>query len=159
MSTSFSVYLLITHFLLGSMFVHLTTLSLHYGLGKLTTYFLLLLKKANGGQTVVLTIFYSILDLFSLHFSNILESRQLYVQVWFLLKQTSNCEFCANACLRELMTLLFASIELHFCCGYEILHRYEPHHEKTCLREFPTRLDTNRPEQPQKLARVLKFRL
>ena len=27
------------------------------------------------------------------------------------------------------------------------------------LREFPTRPDTNRPAQPQKLARVLKFRL
>ena len=34
-----------------------------------------------------------------------------------------------------------------------------PRHEKTCLREFPTRLDTNRPVQPQKLARVLKFQL
>ena len=28
-----------------------------------------------------------------------------------------------------------------------------------CLREFPTRPDTNRPAQSQKLARVLKFRL
>ena len=35
----------------------------------------------------------------------------------------------------------------------------EPRHEKTFLREFPTRSDTNRPVQPQKLARVLKFRL
>ena len=34
--------------------------------------------------------------------------------------------------------------------------KYEPRHNKTCLREFPTRPDTNR---PQKLARVLKFRL
>ena len=38
-------------------------------------------------------------------------------------------------------------------------HLIEPRHEKTCLREFPTRPDTNRPVQPQKLARVLKFRL
>ena len=29
---------------------------------------------------------------------------------------------------------------------------YEPRHDKTCLREFPTRPDTNRPAQPQKLA-------
>ena len=35
----------------------------------------------------------------------------------------------------------------------------EPHHEKMCLRESPTRPDTNRPAQPQKLARVLKFQL
>ena len=35
----------------------------------------------------------------------------------------------------------------------------DPRHDKTCLREFPTRPDTNRPAQPQKLARVLKFRL
>ena len=35
----------------------------------------------------------------------------------------------------------------------------EPRHEKTCLQEFPTRPDTNRPAQPQKLARTLKFRL
>ena len=34
---------------------------------------------------------------------------------------------------------------------------YEPQHDKTCLREFPTRPDTNRPAQPQRLARVLKF--
>ena len=36
---------------------------------------------------------------------------------------------------------------------------FEPRHDKMCLREFPTRLDTNRPAQPQKLVRVLKFRL
>ena len=35
----------------------------------------------------------------------------------------------------------------------------EPRHDKTYLQEFPTRPDTNRPAQPQKLARVLKFRL
>ena len=35
---------------------------------------------------------------------------------------------------------------------------YEPRHDKTCIQEFPTRPDTNRPAQPQKLARVLKFR-
>ena len=32
---------------------------------------------------------------------------------------------------------------------------FEPRHEKTC----PTRSDSNWPAQPQKLARVLKFRL
>ena len=35
----------------------------------------------------------------------------------------------------------------------------EPRHEKMCLWESPTRPDTNWPAQPQKLARVLKFRL
>ena len=35
----------------------------------------------------------------------------------------------------------------------------EPRHDKMCLREFPTWPDTNRPAQPQKLARVLKFGL
>ena len=39
------------------------------------------------------------------------------------------------------------------------LNTIEPRHDKMCLREFPTRPDTNRPAQPQKLARVLKFRL
>ena len=34
-----------------------------------------------------------------------------------------------------------------------------PPHEKMCLCESPTSQDTNRPLQPQKLARVLKFRL
>ena len=60
---------------------------------------------------------------------------------------------------------------LLFClaswAGYEIcLYRFritvvssEPRHDKTCLRECPTRQDTNRPAQLQKLARVLKFRL
>ena len=33
----------------------------------------------------------------------------------------------------------------------------EPRHEKTCLREFPTRSDSNRPAQLQKLAWGLKF--
>ena len=36
---------------------------------------------------------------------------------------------------------------------------YEPRQDKTCLWELPTRPDTNQPAQPQKLARVLKFRL
>ena len=40
-----------------------------------------------------------------------------------------------------------------------MLYAFEPCHEKMCLREFPTWPDTNRPAQPQKLARVLKFRL
>ena len=35
----------------------------------------------------------------------------------------------------------------------------EPRHEQMCLRESPTRPDTNRPVQLQKLARVLKFQL
>ena len=36
---------------------------------------------------------------------------------------------------------------------------FEPRQNKTCLQEFPTRPDTNRPAQPQKLASVFKFRL
>ena len=36
---------------------------------------------------------------------------------------------------------------------------YEPWHDKTCLREISTRPDTNRPAQPQNLARILTFRL
>ena len=35
----------------------------------------------------------------------------------------------------------------------------EPRHDKTCLRKFPTRPDTNLPARPQKLSKVLKFRL
>ena len=40
-------------------------------------------------------------------------------------------------------------------CGIADMHMSHD----TCLREFPTRPDTNRPAQPQKLARVLNFRL
>ena len=36
---------------------------------------------------------------------------------------------------------------------------FDPRHDKTCLRVFPTRPDTNRPARPQKLTRLLKFRL
>ena len=42
-------------------------------------------------------------------------------------------------------------------CVY--INIFEPRHDKTCLREFPTRPDTNRPAQPLKLARNLKFRI
>ena len=48
-------------------------------------------------------------------------------------------------------------IAIHEVCRKS--NQFEPRHDKMCLREFPTRLDTNRPAQPQKLARVLKFRL
>ena len=34
---------------------------------------------------------------------------------------------------------------------------FEPRHEKTCLLGFPTRSDTNRAVQPQKIAMRLKF--
>ena len=34
-----------------------------------------------------------------------------------------------------------------------------PRHDKTCLRKFPTKSDTNQPAQPQKLSIVFKFRL
>ena len=48
---------------------------------------------------------------------------------------------------------------LHLKSGSSSINVYDPRHDKTCLREFPTTPDTNRPAQPQKLARVLKFRL
>ena len=44
----------------------------------------------------------------------------------------------------------------HWCLSPNL---FEPRHEKMCLQESPTRPDTNRPAQPQKLARVLKFQL
>ena len=61
---------------------------------------------------------------------------------------------CVRACLCH-----------SFCasCNFGTVHArswnfiYEPRHDKTCLREFPTRPDTNRPAQPQKIARVLKI--
>ena len=37
------------------------------------------------------------------------------------------------------------------------LKTFEPRHEKTCPREFPTRSDSNWPAQLQKLAGGLKF--
>ena len=39
----------------------------------------------------------------------------------------------------------------------EIVYKYEPRHEKTCLRVFPTRSDSNWPTQLQKLAWGLKI--
>ena len=47
------------------------------------------------------------------------------------------------------------SVSLH----ERIVKEYWPRHDKMCLRESPTRPDTNRPAQLQRLARVLKFRL
>ena len=52
----------------------------------------------------------------------------------------------------------FLIIRTQVLCPY-IVRITEPRHDKTCIREFPTRPDTNRPAQPQKLPRVLKFRL
>ena len=39
----------------------------------------------------------------------------------------------------------------------KLLDIYEPRHDKMCLREFPTRPDTNRSAQPQKLAKVYRI--
>ena len=39
------------------------------------------------------------------------------------------------------------------------LIKSEPRHEKTCLREFATSSDSNRPVQLQRPARVLNFRI
>ena len=49
------------------------------------------------------------------------------------------------------------SMECHFTAtnfhvSLACLIRYEPRHEKMCLREFPTRSDSNWPVQLQKLA-------
>ena len=43
------------------------------------------------------------------------------------------------------------------CLPVFTVNKIEPRRDKTCLREFPTRSDTNRPAQLQKLARVLKI--
>ena len=40
-----------------------------------------------------------------------------------------------------------STLRLHL----HLFNAYEPRHDKTCLRGFPTRPDTNRPAQPQKL--------
>ena len=49
-------------------------------------------------------------------------------------------------------------LELGYLCLFVPLFHLS-HGTTMCLREFPTRPDTNRPAQLQKLARVLKFRL
>ena len=41
----------------------------------------------------------------------------------------------------------------------DIIITFEPRHEKICLRESPTRQDTNWPGQLQRPARILKFRI
>ena len=51
---------------------------------------------------------------------------------------------------RNCEQLLFCDLEFH-------KKMHEPRHDKMCLWEFPTRPDTSRPAQPQKLAKVLKF--
>ena len=44
-------------------------------------------------------------------------------------------------------------------CYRRIGFHFEPRSEKTGLRGFPTRSDTNQAVQPQKMARGLKFRI
>ena len=53
----------------------------------------------------------------------------------------------------------FSSAGVALTSTKEVNISFEPRHEKMCLRESPTRQDTNRLAQSQKLARVLKFRL
>ena len=60
---------------------------------------------------------------------------------------------------RETVSRSSETAENQSMCHVSIRVLYEPRHDKMCLREFPTRPDTNRPAQPQQLARVLKFRL
>ena len=58
----------------------------------------------------------------------------------------------------QVMVFIFNTVHF-FCSCLLVTCKIEPRHDKTCLREAPTRPDTNRPAQSQKLARVLKFRL
>ena len=51
-----------------------------------------------------------------------------------------------------------SSLIFYYCCC-KVSKIVEPRHDQTCLRKFSTRPDTNRPAQPQKLGRFLKFRL
>ena len=69
------------------------------------------------------------------------------------------CDLDLHYLLRAVSKLWIISdilIWMYFC---STSHTHEPWHDKTCLREFSTRPDRNWPAQPQKLARVLKFRL
>ena len=60
---------------------------------------------------------------------------------------------------KYLQHCLQLKVQLSFELDKAFEEENEPRHDKTCLREFPTRPDTNRPALPQKLARVLKYRL
>ena len=53
--------------------------------------------------------------------------------------------------------MIFSSRSAEFLCS-DIVATITPRSEKTGLRGFPTRPDTNRSVQPQKIARGLKFR-
>ena len=64
-----------------------------------------------------------------------------------LIPHLSLSPFCAQVLSKPFM----------FNFGTQLGHNaYEPRHEKTCLREFPTRSDSNWPAQLQKLAWGLK---
>ena len=66
----------------------------------------------------------------------------------------------ASFCKKKILIILATSpvkVPLEVCVNLYIL--YEPRHEKMCLRESPTRQDTNCPAQLQRQARILKFRI
>ena len=73
------------------------------------------------------------------------------------IKSANNSEYKVLANNSE-----FTVVQTNFPCGPHIFtestNMHESRHEKPCLREFPTRSDSNRSAQLQKLARVLKFR-
>ena len=70
---------------------------------------------------------------------------------WSVTPQGTFCRVVAHI---KLATVPFQLINLKY--PSEV---FEPRHDKMGLREFLSRPDTNRPAQPQKLARVFKFRL
>ena len=63
-----------------------------------------------------------------------------------------------SACVRSSLFQFYCSILYPGQSYFQLVpFIYEPRHDKTYFREFPTRPDTNRPAQLQKLAWGLKF--
>ena len=67
-----------------------------------------------------------------------------------------SCHVRPPSLFLSMQSFSFSSFRLHRK-QMTISNIIEPRHEKTCLREFPTRSDSNRPAQLQKLAWGLKF--
>ena len=58
--------------------------------------------------------------------------------------------------LLALYRLMIIAIAYTFCLSCALL-KFEPHHDKNLFSGFATRVDSNRPAQPQKLGRGLIF--
>ena len=67
--------------------------------------------------------------------------------------QNSNCTIWPTLFLLNVFTAFKGTDFYILIC----LKRYEPYHEKNLSSGFPTRIDTNRAVQLQKMARGLKF--